>query len=127
LTSPKGLTALDTPRPGPDPSSASSEDASVSHELSVALSRIQPPSLQARVEAKEKGQERKREGVVVACSALKKEYRDLLRGEEATLVVPPPEEKEIEQGKHLHKEIETFFVYREYYLSLLYLCSHALN
>ncbi|GAA5950381.1 hypothetical protein JCM3765_004526 [Sporobolomyces pararoseus] len=109
LTSPRGLAALDTPHPDPDPSSA--EHESVSQELSLALSRIQPPSLQARVEAKDRGEERKREGVVVACSALKKEYRDLLRGEKAKVVVPPPEEKEIEQGRHLHEEIETYFVY----------------
>ncbi|GAA5907894.1 gluconokinase [Sporobolomyces salmoneus] len=108
LTSREGLTALDTPHPGPDPSSTSEP---IAPELSLALSRIQPPSLQARVEAKERGEERKREGVVVACSALKKEYRDLLRGEETTLKVPPPVEKEIETEKHLHKEIETFFVY----------------
>lgn len=111
LTSPRGLTALDTPHPKSEPAETRTATEPISHELSVALSRIQPPSLQARVEAKARGHERKREGVVVACSALKQEYRDLLRGEKAKVSVPPPEEKEIEQGRHLHKEIETFFVY----------------
>ncbi|GAA6015145.1 hypothetical protein JCM11491_000481 [Sporobolomyces phaffii] len=110
LTSARGLAALDTPHPGPEPSQASSDP--VSQELSLALSRVQAGSLQARVEAKERGQERKREGVVVACSALKREYRDLLRGEETTVVVPDrPDDKFIEQDKHLDQEIETFFVY----------------
>ncbi|GAA5922559.1 gluconokinase [Sporobolomyces koalae] len=107
LTSQPGLNALDTPQDGtPDPAVTP-----VSHELSVALSRIQAPSLQARVEAKARGEVREREGLVVACSALKKTYRDLLRGEEATVVVPPPEDKEIQQGEHLQEHIQTYFVY----------------
>ncbi|GAA5869765.1 hypothetical protein JCM1840_000585 [Sporobolomyces johnsonii] len=107
LTSPAGLEALDQPSA---PSSASEAAASaISHELSVVLGRIQPASLQARKEAKERGEKRKREAVVVACSALTVEYRNLLRGEEAHFVLP--DGREINEPKHLDEHIETFFVY----------------
>ncbi|GAA6058719.1 hypothetical protein JCM10212_003407 [Sporobolomyces blumeae] len=107
LTSSAGLAALDTPAPPPTDSDAAS--SAVSHELSIALARIQPASLQARKEAKEAGHERKREGVVVACSALKRQYRELLRGEACRFVLE--DGREISEDKHLDKHIETFFVY----------------
>ncbi|GAA5828490.1 hypothetical protein JCM5353_002694 [Sporobolomyces roseus] len=107
LTSHEGLSALDTPSPGP--TTSSDLTSSISPELSVALSRIQPASLAARNEAKESGKERRREGVVVACSALKEQYRNLLRGEEANFVLP--DGRQVEEGKHLHKQIETYFIY----------------
>jgi len=109
LTSSEGLEALDTPSPGPT-SASSAVASSISHELSVALSRIHSASLASRHSAKESGKERKREGVVVACSALKEQYRNLLRGEEAHLSLPGG--RQVEEGKHLHKHIETYFIYR---------------
>ncbi|KAL7338241.1 P-loop containing nucleoside triphosphate hydrolase protein [Rhodotorula toruloides] len=53
--------------------------------------------------------EREREAVVVACSALTVQYRNLLRGEEARFVLP--NEKEVTADKHLDPHIETFFIY----------------
>jgi gluconokinase len=52
----------------------------------------------------------KRAGCVVACSALKRTYRDLLRGEEADIPLRTGEEAVAEPFKP--KEIETFFLYR---------------
>ncbi|GAA6001687.1 hypothetical protein JCM10207_002267 [Rhodosporidiobolus poonsookiae] len=106
LTSPTGLEALDRPSQ-PSPAEASASDAS--HELTNALLRVNPDSLAARQEHKEQGHQREREAVVVACSALTVQYRNLLRGEEARFMLP--DGREIVSEKHLEQHIETYFVY----------------
>ncbi|GEM06433.1 DNA polymerase delta subunit 1 [Rhodotorula toruloides] len=107
LTSHDGLAALDRPAVTPSPSEVDS--AALSHELHAAVSRVQAPSINARLETRQRAEKRKREAVVVACSALTVQYRNLLRGEEARFVLPNG--KEITVEEHLDPHIETFFVY----------------
>ncbi|KAJ8296854.1 DNA polymerase delta catalytic subunit [Rhodotorula toruloides] len=107
LTSPDGLAALDRPAAPPSPSEVDS--AALSHELHAAISRVQAPSLNSRLEMRQRGEKREREAVVVACSALTVQYRNLLRGEEARFVLPNG--KEVTADKHLDPHIETFFIY----------------
>lgn len=111
LTSPAGLAALDHPAVPETVDEA--QDRAVEHELHAALQRINPESLAARLERRsgEKGQKRQREAVVVACSALTVQYRNLLRGEEARFQLP--DGREIVTEKKLEPHIETFFVYCE--------------
>ncbi|GAA6035192.1 hypothetical protein JCM8097_006412 [Rhodosporidiobolus ruineniae] len=106
LTSPEGIAALDRPE---QPSPEEVEDHPASHELSNSLLRVQPASLAARREKKAAGEKREREALVVACSALTVQYRNLLRGEEARFKLP--DGREIVSEKHLEQHIETFFVY----------------
>jgi hypothetical protein len=61
---------------------------------------------------RQRGEKREREAVVVACSALTIQYRNLLRGEEARFVLPSG--KEVTAEKHLDPHIETYFVYRAF-------------
>ncbi|GAA5952661.1 hypothetical protein JCM10213_005217 [Rhodosporidiobolus nylandii] len=106
LTSGEGLKALDRPT---QPSPGEAEAGPPSHELANSLLRVNPESLVARKEHKERGTVREREALVVACSALTVQYRNLLRGEEARFSLP--DGREIVSEKHLDKHIETFFVY----------------
>ncbi|BGP12845.1 hypothetical protein JCM10213v2_000762 [Rhodosporidiobolus nylandii] len=89
LTSGEGLKALDRPT---QPSPGEAEAGPPSHELANSLLRVNPESLVARKEHKERGT-----------------YRNLLRGEEARFSLP--DGREIVSEKHLDKHIETFFVY----------------
>lgn len=114
MTSSAGLEALDNPT-APE-TADEAEDRAVEHELHAALQRIHPESLAARLE-KRTGSDgqgkrpRQREAIVVACSALTVQYRNLLRGEEARFRLP--DGREITSEKKLEPHIETFFVYRE--------------
>lgn len=111
LTSDAGLAALDHPAVPETVDEA--QDRAVEHELHAALQRINPESLAARLELRsgDEGQRRQREAIVVACSALTVQYRNLLRGEEARFSLP--DGREIVTEKKLEPHIETFFVYRE--------------
>ncbi|GAA5978513.1 hypothetical protein JCM11641_007969 [Rhodosporidiobolus odoratus] len=106
LTSPEGLAALDLPT---QPSPAEAEATQASHELTNSLLRVHPDSLAARRARKARGEEREREALVVACSALTVQYRNLLRGEEARFELP--DGREIVSEKHLERHIETYFIY----------------
>jgi gluconate kinase len=110
LTSSAGIAALDAPS---QPSPEQAEAVSASHELTNSLLRVNPDSLAARREKVEKGQKREREALVVACSALTVQYRNLLRGEEARFKLP--DGREIVSEEHLERHIETFFVYRSFF------------
>ncbi|GAA5980187.1 hypothetical protein JCM10908_001567 [Rhodotorula pacifica] len=109
LTSSTGLAALD--RPSAPETVDEAQDRAVEHELHAALQRINPDSLAARLEMRSAGggQKRQREAIVVACSALTVQYRNLLRGEEARFRLP--DGREIVTEKKLEPHIETFFVY----------------
>lgn len=78
------------------------------------MQRIHPDSLsarQARRDSTGSGAhgKREREALVVACSALTVQYRNLLRGEEAKFHLP--DGREVVTEKKLEPHIETFFVY----------------
>lgn len=132
LTSRPGLDLLDAHPDAPPSNPARDDDpSSVPPELTLALSRIQPASLRARAIANERGERGRgrprREGVVVACSALKREYRELLRGEPTRVSTGAAESPSsassepssvVREGKHLDQEIETFFVYRKFFFPL---------
>ncbi|GAA5870153.1 hypothetical protein JCM3774_002606 [Rhodotorula dairenensis] len=112
LTSAAGLAALDHPDVPATVDEA--QDRAVEHELHAALQRINPESLAARLDRRsgESGQpqqRRHREAIVVACSALTVQYRNLLRGEEARFSLP--DGRELVTEKKLEPHIETFFVY----------------
>lgn len=77
--------------------STASKQSDLPDELSVALSKIHPASESAATH-RPAG---KRRALVVACSALKLSYRDLLRG-----VGEPPEDAEADP-------LETYFIYRQ--------------
>ncbi|TNY21094.1 P-loop containing nucleoside triphosphate hydrolase protein [Rhodotorula diobovata] len=108
LTSDAGLAALDRPSHPPSPSEVHS--AALSHELASALQHVHPDALASRMDKRTKaGTKREREACVVACSALTREYRKLLRGEEARFHLP--DGREVVSDSHLEPHIETFFVY----------------
>ncbi|GAA5834548.1 hypothetical protein JCM9279_004349 [Rhodotorula babjevae] len=108
LTLAPGLEALDRPSHPPSPEEVHS--APLSHELAGALQHVHPDALAARLERTHaQGMTRERAACVVACSALTKEYRKLLRGEEARFHLP--DGREIVSDSHLEPHIETFFVY----------------
>lgn len=113
LTSDAGLAALDRPSHPPSPSEVHS--AALSHELASALQHVHPDALASRMDKRTKaGTKREREACVVACSALTREYRKLLRGEEARFHLP--DGREVVSDSHLEPHIETFFVYRAWLL-----------
>ena len=120
LTSPAGLTALDRPSHPPSPREVHSEP--LSHELAGALQHVHPDALAARLErTDEQGITRERAACVVACSALTKEYRKLLRGEEARFHLL--DGREVVSDSHLEPHIETFFVYCASLLPLSLSCT----
>ena len=100
LTSETGLAALASPAPAND------DGIEASHELASVLNKVHPSTLGHG----DQMAARSRKAVVVGCSALKRSYRDLLRGRESRYVIEGVEKVEPQAED---QNLETFFVYRE--------------
>ncbi|KAK4054870.1 hypothetical protein OIV83_000794 [Microbotryomycetes sp. JL201] len=99
LTSDEGIAALSSPDPTKD-----DNVPAPSHELASVLNKVHPTTLGHS----HKMDKQRRRAVVIGCSALKRSYRDLLRGKASSYVIDGLDRIEPEAKD---QNLDTYFVY----------------